>query len=186
MSGKDREKTEGFGALGAIIVVLVALFIGLIGWRIYDANKPQRSATTAPSQTEGKVESTQEAPAVPNDGYVVIKEWGVRFKPVDGLVGVVYSADKDNQAMSFSTLALAEYGDSCIVEKMPLGRLIKTKGSKEDAQQLNTAHAVQVNDAYYQYLAPQAICSENEAAIKLQTDTINLFRQAVRSLEAAK
>lgn len=190
MLNNKLDRSAGFGVVGVVVIVLAVLAIGLIGWRVYDANQKPEANTSAPTSSEAQdaplaVESTQDS----NVGYVVIKEWGVRFKPTEGLTDVVYAADADKQAMIFSTVSLSEYGETCSAKSTshtPLGRLYRTQGDKDDARHLSTIYATQVGDYYYQFAGPQSICADNDSAIKLQTESLNLIKESIKSLEAAK
>lgn len=187
MLGKTN-RDAGFGAVGLIIIVLCLLVLGLIGWRVYEANRSQQSTTNTPNQTKKVPDPTPEA-VDPNVGYVVIKEWGVRFRPVKGLDDVIYSADGDKQAMIFSTAALSKYGENCGADSTshaPLGRLYRTHGDKDDALRLSTLYAAQVGEYYYQLTGPQSVCSVDSSASELQTESLSLIKQSMQSLEAAK
>lgn len=193
-------KKAGFGVVSVVTVIAAIGLAGFIGWRLYDANQnKQSSSTDSSSQTQQTNDGTQTQPSDqtnqtdPNQGYVLIKEWGVRFKPVDGLSGVAYSIGNikgSNGTASFSTDELAKHGDSCSASQTgmaPLGKLIRTQGTKEDAATpVSTSYAVQIGDYYYQYMTPQSVCSDDSAATALQSQTLALFKVAIKSLEAAK
>ncbi len=49
---------------------------------------------------------------------------------------------------------------------------------------MNVAFTVQIGSYDYLYSTPQAICSEDKAAIALQTDQLKLFKNSITSLEA--
>ncbi len=190
------KKNAGFGVVGIVLVVAAVAVLGLIGWRVYDANNAKNNSSTnqtgsnQSSNTQG--DTPQNRQSDPNAGYVVVKEWGIRFKPVDGLSGVAYSIGQvqdSNGTASFSTESLAQYGDSCSASQTgmaPLGRLVRTLGTKDDAVTRSTAYSAQIGDYYYQYVTPQTICSDNTATTNLQTQTLSLFKAAIKSLESAK
>ena len=184
MSGKNRERTEGFGALGLMIIVLVALFVGLIGWRVYDASKPQQSATNTPSQTENEAEPTQEIPADPNAGYVVIEQWGVRFKPAESLGEVQYfrPSDLSADAFTFTTSKLANAAASCAPssDNIIFGLLYRNKEQKAASGEV----LAKIGDYYYQFRGPGSTCGAGDD--QLEVDTLKQISQSLRSLEAAK
>lgn len=193
------KKNTGFGVVGIVLVVVTVALVGLIGWRLYDANKNKQSNSTSSNnqtqQNNSASQSNQSDQATqtdPNEGYVVIKEWGVRFKPIEGLNDVEYSIGNikgSNGTASFSTSELSKYGDSCSASQTgmaPLGKLIRTQGVKEDATPVSTSYAAQIGDYYYQYVTPQTVCSDDSTATALQSQTLALFKVVVKSLEAAK
>jgi hypothetical protein len=182
-------RSAGFGVVGVLVIIFALFLAGFIGWRVYDANQKPPSNVTAPAPNEVEDDPLPVTTTDPNVGYVFIKEWEVRFEPVEGLADVVYSVDGDKQAVVFSTVALSKYGQNCNANStshVPLGRLYRTRGDKDDALHLSTIYAAQVGDYYYQLTGPQSVCADNNSAIKLQTESLSLIKQSMQSLEVAE
>src|SRR5262245_46454657 len=83
---KRAPRQAGFSAVIAIAVVLVVAGLGFAAWRISqtpDKKTTNNSPVTSPKQTQ-KTKSSD-----PSEGgkYLVIKEWGVRFKLPAALQG---------------------------------------------------------------------------------------------------
>ena len=130
------QRQQGFSLAIISIIVLALCIAGIIVWRVYDSNQHkqdsqwQASSTNQTTSTATTTDNTQQSAQKtdPNAGYIVIKEWGVRFKPVDGLDGVVYGVGfnkvSSTEEARFSTTQLAEYSNSCGVgtdSQPPLG-----------------------------------------------------------------
>ena len=153
-------------------IVLTAVFaaIGLIAWRLYDANQ---QANTQPQPD-------------PNQGYVVIKEWGVRFKPVEGLSGVEYFKPKgiSTDAVTFTTQEIADKEPRCSEETsmMPFGLMVRTK----EILPASGGVIAEIGDYKYQFRASDAACSEKNENIALENKIGREISQSVKSLEAAK
>jgi len=174
---KLKEKQFGFTYVVIILGVVLIGAIGFLAWRMLNGTAPP-------------TENTKHVVSDPNAGYVVIKEWGVRLKPIQSLSNIVYTAGElpgtDGVAV-FSTEALAFYGEACGAAQAgasPLGRLLRVKGDQDITPSMNVAFTVQIGSYDYLYSTPQAICSEDKAAIALQTDQLKLFKNSITSLEA--
>ncbi|HSW36744.1 MAG TPA: hypothetical protein VLG37_00030 [Candidatus Saccharimonadales bacterium] len=79
--------SKGSSAAIALIIILVAAIISFGGWYVWQNNKTEPTPKT--NQTTKKTTKTTD----PSEGgkYLVIKEWGVRFKlPQDLQGGVTY------------------------------------------------------------------------------------------------
>lgn len=173
------EKRSGFRYIVLILSVVLVGALGVLLWRIF---------SIAPAVTQHR----HDTPTDPNTGYVVIKEWGIRFKPVEGLNDVTHTTGElsGTEGMTvFSTESLAKYGEVCSAAQQsatPLGRLMRVEGNKDVTPSMNVAFAVQIGSYNYLYSTPQAICSEDKAAIKLQTDQLKLFKNSITSLETVQ
>jgi hypothetical protein len=175
------QKQHGFSAL--IIVLLIALVgvIGFVGWRMYDASQQANSQQA----TQNTNNQTQQ-PTDPNEGYVVIKEWGVRFKPVEGLTGVEYfkpnALNSDN--VTFTTTELSRLSTYCSSKNgdIILGLLSRSSAERERAGSV----VAKIGEYYYQYAGPQAACTESSEHDAIESKTITALSKSLNSLEAAK
>lgn len=92
---------KGFSAVEILVTVVVVGLLGAVGWLVYDRQKSNTS------ETSNTLASTQKKEEVPkqntkktdfNEGYVVVKEWGLRFKTPSGLTNVRYTIHDDTAA----------------------------------------------------------------------------------------
>jgi len=185
-------KQSGFSAvIGIISVVVVIALIGLIGWRLYN-NQPSKQTNNATSgnQSTGQTPATSNnttSPAQqvdPNAGYVVIKEWGVRFKPVSGLTGVEY-VNLDSNTVDFTTQQLASLDPNCngqVTGLTVLGRVFRSTNSSTPS----TLSLGKVGDYYYYYYSPEATCSSKSDVDSTETTMLGYLKESLPSLEAAK
>jgi hypothetical protein len=175
-------RDAGFGVAG-VIIVLSLLVAGLIGWRVYDANRPQQSATTTPAQTGNEVEPAPEL-VDPNEGYVVIEQWDVRFKPVESLGEVQYFKPKDLSldAFTFTTKALADASSSCAPssENIIQGLLYRNK----EQQPASGEVLANIGGYYYQFRGPDSTCGAGND--QLEVDSLMQLKQSLRTLEVAQ
>ncbi len=83
---------DGFGIIELLVIVLV---VGLLGTMAYLYMGQQKSLTKNTTTATASVASqkntgTPAQPTDPNAGYLVVKEWGLRFKVPSGLTNVQY------------------------------------------------------------------------------------------------
>lgn len=185
---------HGFSAIIPVLIVAALAVICFAGWRLWDSSQNKQSSNNAANSSQASQQSSMQSTNTtdPNEGYVVIKEWGVRFKPVEGLTGTVYAISTDSTfdgSAVFSTEALTQLGPGCGTgsnSAMPLGRLIRS--GVDHRQEFMSAFGEsnkQIGDYYYHYATPQASCL-GAGGSQLQTDTIQLFKPSIATLEIAK
>lgn len=91
---------KGFSAVEILIVIVVVGLLGAVGWLVYDRQKSKsdnKDMTTQVSQEDKKQETPKEEvkKADANEGYLLVKEWGLRFKTPTGLTDVKYTIHGD-------------------------------------------------------------------------------------------
>lgn len=93
---------KGFSVVELLVVVVVVGLLGAVGWLVYDRQKSKtdNNTTTQTSQEEKKQETPKQETVKPdpNAGYLVVKEWGLRFKTPSGLTDVRYAIHGDMAA----------------------------------------------------------------------------------------
>jgi Tfp pilus assembly protein PilV len=87
------KKQSGFSIVEILIIIVTVGLVGTVGWLVYDKQKSkditstQKQATetaVAASDTPARISEKSTTPA-PNttEGYLVVKEWGVKIKLED-------------------------------------------------------------------------------------------------------
>lgn len=176
-----------------IIVICILAAAAIIVWQ-FTHNSQNQPSPASSEQIAPTASSNNEAPSSqldPNEGYVVIKEWDVRFKVENNLVNFQYAISSHGEAIaSFSTSQLAAYGKDCsaVGTKRPLGWLTRTTAQKQEQTSSSGAFVKKIGEYYYQYYTPQGVCSqETQAAGQLQTQILNeQFKPSIITLEAIK
>lgn len=183
MLNNKLDRSAGFGVVGVVVIVLA---IGFIGWRVYDANQKPKANTSTPISSEAQDAPLMGGPTQdPNVGYVVISQWGVRFKPAESLGEVQYFKPKDlssYDAFTFTTKGLSDAATTCSAssENIVLGLLYR---NKEQLPQYGSLLA-KIGDYYYQYRGPQASCGSDDIA--MESAALIQLSESLKSLEAAK
>lgn len=166
------------GFSGGLIIVIVAavVILAAIGWQIYTSNQQPKQ------QSANNTSNTQKDP---NEGYVVIKEWGVRFKPEEALRGLEYfKVDNNDNFISFTTQELAAKEPNCKAElgQILLGGLSRSKERVNE----NGGVVAEIDGYIYQYRASSARCSESDLNRDLESKVFMALSRSIQSLEAAK
>ena len=181
---KDCSK-EGFGLVGALLIIAAIVLVGLITWRALEANRTVKNTSPTPS-TEQKTPSNSEK-------YVEIKEWHVQFKPTSELTDIIYGKRNiiDLQGVTFaqgtenivfSTQALSDASSNCNLEAENFSGIGTLYRVTEPITTLNNLLVKQVGDHYYYLSGPQTSCADKAHAASLEAATTEL-RTSLQSLE---
>lgn len=178
----NKSVQHGFGVTGVLAIVVVVALLGFGGWYVWQAQNKSSNHSAASKQT------TQ---TDPNEGYVVIKEWGVRFKPVSGLDGLTYALRNSGDTAVFSTQQLTTIDARCDAQNSSysgIGSVIRTiTGS---AGRFSGIPLTTVNGYDYHYQgAGQAVCvydATDEAGQTLLQDSGRNFSESIKSLETVQ
>lgn len=184
-------QTSSKGFSLPLLIAIIATFgvVGFITWRIFASQQPNQTGTASQNQQQA---------ANPNEGYVVIEEWGVRFKPVEGVGTVIHKA-WPTQAMPgvggaklpdgsvrivVSTQELADLSEDCNVNEnsTAVWELYRTPKSLDLPQAVIIG---KIGDSYYYYFGAQAACVTNRTDLDLNSTTSGKLRESLKTLEAA-
>ena len=163
----------------AIIGVLVVALLGALGYIFYQnfiqKNSPD-SSKTATSNAAASLPEQQKAIAKPEvvdeAKYLILDDWGVRFKlPQDG-VSVLYKKTTGNGMVTygFNTQAVDALGGYCTLDKASGGLAAVTR---ESAKLVDYASMKPLNNnepigGYYYYMSgSQAPCSDSNQALEM-------------------
>jgi len=169
----SNRRQSGFGIIGIIAIILVVGVLGFVGWRVFTA----QSNNTGNNQTNN-------AQTDPNAGYVVIKEWGVRFKPVGGLNGVEYNVS--GNATTFTTQQLKRLDANCSGQLSGVTVLGRIDRSTAASVPHYPASFAKVGDYYYYYHSPEATCSDDASVQAIETAGIQYFKNSIATFEVAQ
>lgn len=185
-----------------IIGVLVLAVIGLVVWRFVgtsnDSRLSQQNQTiTTPSTATDKEESTtaevlenSSTSSNANEGYIVLDDWGVRFKPVDNSV-IKYYKDSTIENLYMFTTATVLALDGCDGAGDTSGLLGSVQRSKVkfDLENMSSPPSAmnngnKIGDYYYYYGHPQALCSKTDKDNKIEVAQVNMMRTFLGTIEA--
>jgi hypothetical protein len=191
-------KQQGFSALLVIIIFCGLAAVGFVGYRVWEANQPKSQGNQNSNITQTQPENQHTTDS--NHGYVVIKEWGVRFKPADGVGTPIYGAwpagkmppqmglpevPEGDVGIVLSTQELMNVGADCNTnhDSIAVWRLYRFK------QQLHVDESVvlgKIGDYYYYYFSAQAACVTNPQDDELNLKSSKLLRESFKNLEVVQ
>lgn len=185
-------KTEQGSAHVIIISVLVVALIGAIGfifWQNVLQPKPTDNSThkSANSDNSSSKTDNKATSADLNKGYVVLDDWGVRFKEINSEISWSrtsvnsYNASNNN-TYYFTTDAWKNLPTACNTE-IPLIRM-----TEKDSTMMSPPVALndeeKIGDYYYYYLSPHDACggeTMDSAAWSFQAKTVMGFLQTIEA-----
>lgn len=172
--------------LEVILLAAVLATVGYIGYRAYTQNQAKKTTETR--------QETKNVDEDANEGYLVVKEFGIRFKPTaeQGNLQYVISnyPELGRSFADFTTKELLTADSACTAAKASLGSVGRYKvgdsvlGEKVESMK----NATKIGDYYYLYFkAGGAQCSDDVAASNLQTQQLNILRDTINAgIEAAQ
>jgi hypothetical protein len=175
----------GFGIVPIIIIIVLVTVLGYAGYRVYTA---QTSKPTANGSVTNKQSSpAPAAPTDPNAGYVVIKEWNVRFKPVSELHNVIYAPGPGKGTISFSTADLKMLDSHCDPETGPaIGGIERDAVPYTDPEGPHPLSLGKIGNYYYYYDGTSSTCSDSKSTEDAETKAIARLKSSLLSLEAVQ
>lgn len=172
----DIPKNRSFSIIELVIITAVLLLLAFVGWEVYDANRDKQAR-----------ENLKPRPSQMKDGFVIIKEWGVRFKPDESLGEIMYFKPQGSteDEFAFNSSKLIELNKDCAdeVRFTPLGTISR------DLKQNEAKQLVKIdsdNYRYYYHHRAGKICTRtpqsNFTGEQLTQKLIESFRETTEIL----
>jgi cytoskeletal protein RodZ len=205
--GKLRKNSDGFTIVELLLVIIIVILLGFVGWYVYHTDHK----TTASTKTSNTNSSTSSSTSTSTKKYFTITQWGVRA-PYSGSLTLEYSivtqtypvdtqGDLDNvQYAGFNSDQLAASNPSACTDGDGGGSIMRYAPTdhvygEADGTDLGTASQYfvsgnaasaglvynKVGNYYYQFVHVQAPCSTNT---DLVSQTNNAVESLVQNLEA--
>ena len=185
-------KQHGSTAVVVTIIILVAI-IGVLGfllWQNMTKDNSEVQADTPVSQTD----TTNKDDAVDTASILVIAEWNVKGANDTEGVTLDYTVDsEDSNVVWLNSKEMVAIDQSCVTGSGIISRFRGTDNyvapsgfdSGKTVAELYGASDfdfVKVNEYYYLYNGPQALCYES-GSTDLATDTVQAAHKLVSSLQ---
>jgi hypothetical protein len=167
--GAAMNKNAGFGVVGIVLVVAAVIVVGLMGWRVYDANSSKQGASTMQANQSSNNQGNNSSNGNQTDTatYLDVKELGIKVKLSDDIKDATYSVKSlsdGSKVARFSTAALAAQDAQCNADFGPLGSIeMTTDGTDRTGapKVVDNVSVFKLGNYYYSYSVPQALCSES-------------------------
>ena len=194
----NKQKSQsGFAHLVIIIILAVAL-VGTLGFVFYQ-NVIQKKDTVSKTDESSKNSDNSSKTSIddknvttdPNKGYLVLDDWGVKFKLPSNLGNkhiTYYKGIATKGGYLFSTQGVEALGGDCLYKSnsywMPLVSLSKSTSTPQPDPTVQgfTGYPITNYDGnYYYYQNAQATCSDSDTS--LQAQDLALVKELVLSLQ---
>jgi len=189
------KKTQVGSAHLIVVLVLVLALIGSLGFIFWQNFMQQKTNDDKAVVVTPEVSKTDDAtPAVPsNDGYLVLEDWGVKYKlPSDlGNNTIKYYKVSDNPSVTdgyyFSTSRVEGLGAGCLPTDQYYGALAMTTRSTMDNNNdvSGPSAKTKIGDYYYFYWHPQAACTSgsDRSIIDIEMQDSDMIQTMLKSVE---
>ncbi|MEO7364128.1 MAG: hypothetical protein ABIV43_01320 [Candidatus Saccharimonadales bacterium] len=200
----NRVNQKGFGTIELLLVSIMILLVGFIGFYVYNTQKStdklnQAATTNVPNAKKSATDSSSISQPTPAADYLTIKQWGVRMKLSAAIKDAIYILGHDGSQTDvfagLSTSSLTQLEPYCGPDKTSVGALVRqttaehnTNASSSEAGSItNPVYDLQVGDHYYAYIHAQSACYSNDTSqAAIYYNTVHpdvLFNSDVKTLE---
>jgi len=175
MLNKYRNQTGS--AHVVIIIILIIAILGVLGYVAWNnLLAPKSNSQTAQNDTKSPQVPEKNTVDDPNKGYLVLKDWGVKFQIPDGLTDVKYYKVDGYDSYELTTSRVEDLGGDCTtppVDKVPgvirLDGLSRTQTKREEFMSSQPANNNEpINGYYYIATGGQSLCSNEGVDIQKQ------------------
>jgi hypothetical protein len=187
MVGTFNNDENGFTVVESLLVIIILILIGFVGWYIYHTDHK----TTPPQSTQSADNSTK--PSTTN--AIKIPQLGVELVVPNALKGIIYAVSSQvpvngetSISVGFSTPQLAAADPICSAAHSPLGALSKTDGQyPTNANDENSSGQLvkQYPTFYIAYVPSQGQCasSSNTNAVNIENGSPRLSAPDITTVD---
>jgi hypothetical protein len=176
---KNSSKQTGSAHVVIIVILVIALIgtLGFVFWQNFFASKD-----TTPQQEAGQIEksssSSENKSADLDKGYLVLKDWGVKFKLPQTKSEIVYYKEAANgvEYYDFTTKRVEALGETCVEPNSQgfVTRLGSISRSVTKNELHPSAYAINNNKPlggfYYYNSGAQSLCATAEGSTDIQVE----------------
>lgn len=193
--------TWGFSIVEVILIVVIIGLLGGIGYYVYSSQKKTNTALDSAAKSQGEPQKTEKKTTPvsstktdPNTGYVVVKDWNVRFKPGD-IAKNTYLGEYSSASQSYNlrNTDLDKWPD-CKTSPMSVAAIIRVKGDPiyTEAGADGTKHysdlfgGKSVNGYYYYIQHAQYLCDGGQDKEGLVANIESALAKSSSTIEQAQ
>jgi hypothetical protein len=136
---------------GGILLIIVLVLAGGVGWYVWDQNKKDNSVASSNSSI------SQTATSQNGSDYLAIKEWGVRFKLPENLKGDIdYKYDSTSNVVRFGSKKFSTIQPYCSSDSIGVGILLRTQ---DQSKIPNYSRVMKTINGYTYYVTSDYVLS---------------------------
>lgn len=171
---KTSSKQKG-NAHVIIIVVLVIALLGILGF-VFWQNFINKESTDAATNQKQVTDQPAEEGKDPNEGYLVLNDWNIKFKLPQTGDEIVYYKEEANgvEYYDFTTKRVEALGETCVEPNNQgfVTRLGSISRSATKNELHSSAYAINNNEPlggfYYYNSGAQSLCATAEGSTDIQ------------------
>lgn len=156
----------------ALIVVTIILLVAILATSGYFFLQSLNKKVTQPGTSQA-TPNKNETPGVsstdPEKGYVVLKDWGVKFKTTDALTSTVVKYSISNDTYAFTTARIEQLGGECAKAPYNVTVSMTRDTVRPPSGPATLLNEQPINGYYYSTYGPSANCSAFNANGQMQT-----------------
>lgn len=183
-----KRSQKGFSIIEALIILFIILLLALIGWWIWQQNQ-EKEEDTKQEEASQQSQNSEQDEVQDNQTYLVINEWGVRFKTGADNIDAYYVIEQGKPDYAYVSLNSLKNVDDCAADKTSVG--VYTRFTKDDIDPIYEEkyidlypNAPKVGNYYFIFTQPQAYCSDNQATITKSQAATQAFKANAATVEA--
>ena len=188
------KQNQNGSALIVVVTILGAAILGGLGfalWQNFSQNTPQPEASQ--DQPEDNNLDNQSGEDNQNEsGYLVLNDWGVKFKIADALRSTEIKYSVENDKYAFTTARIEALGGECTKPPFNVTVSLTRHAEKPQPGPATLLTEQPINAYYYTTYGPPASCSsfnENgqmQTANQIETDDRAVLKETLASITEAK
>jgi hypothetical protein len=178
-----KKQYQNGSALIVVIIILVIAILGTLGFLFW---QNLNSKTNQPETAQVNPDDTDE-----NEGYLVLEDWGVRFKIAPALDSTEVKYSLKNDTYAFTTSRIEALGGECT--KAPFNVTVSLTRYTENpgAGPMTLLNTEPINGYYYATYGPPASCSgfdtngDMQAANQIEIDDRAALKETLATISSA-
>lgn len=203
MGMKLKNNQAGVANLAVLLIVVILVVIGFVGWKVGDNSNSKRDNQTVANTTKANSNLSEtdktKTEEISKQVTIVIEELGISFSGPETLSDLTYSprtsTTDDGKKMliaDFSSKSLTAFDSGCAASESapPLGNIAKITGlSPQDPTATNSASPLikQFSNFYIEgSLGTQAMCTNKPYTAELENKTTTLRKDLKQALKSVK
>lgn len=182
------KQQAGFGAIGIIIVIVVLVAVGLVGWKVFAA-KDKPASDTATSSEKSDLGPADTTTPGGDTTYLTINEWGVKFALTADTSDAYYD-DKTSSSLDSMSLRVhsLDSEDDCKTGSQSVASIFRVdkdamNDNIPDKKYSETNDGQTIGDYFYFIQSSQYMCTDKAELQELLQAVRNGFNTASPTIE---
>ena len=186
---------KAFAPIMTLVIILAVGLVAALGYIFYQnmnntsssnntSNNTQTNNTNTANNSTNTSNNSQNNTTDQYKGYLVLDDWGVKFKIPTGLNNTNINYTKKTDTFYLTTARVEALGGLCSDGNHPLVIIYKYSAKQDFSNNVSAPNYInQVGDNYYYYAGTQSSCGGEGANVNLAADDGKLLIELVKNIE---